>query len=78
MPPEEIENHPFQGRKAVVQLTREQMARCKAVHFALSSQKKMEAAVIRDKPILDVQRCHLKFRGKVSHGIVVLIDIPKN
>ena len=33
MPPEEIENHPFQGRKAVIHLNREQMARCKAVHF---------------------------------------------
>src|SRR5579863_8096899 len=39
MPPEEIENHPFQGRKAVVQLNGEQMTRCDAVHFALSFQK---------------------------------------
>ncbi len=38
--PEEVENHPFQGRKTVVQLDREQMAWCEAIHSMLSSQKK--------------------------------------
>jgi hypothetical protein len=37
---EEMESRPFQGRNAVIQLNWEQMARCNAVQFALSSQKK--------------------------------------
>lgn len=46
--------------------------------FHAEPSKKKEATAIRDKPIVDVQRGNLKFRGKVSHEVVVLVNIPKN
>jgi hypothetical protein len=40
--------------------------------------RKWKRRVFMDKPIFDVQCCHLKVYRKVPHEIVVLVDIAED
>jgi hypothetical protein len=75
---EEVENHPFQGRKTVIQLNREQVVRCMTIHDTLSSQKKTQTMAFENGPIVDIDCRYLELRGKVAHKVVVLIDMSEN